>query len=267
VNGHIKPKQELAMSRSFAQASILAMTLGIAALGPTLTPAAALTHPGSLSERLPSLPVQTTQTAPGASLHPSSSTIHLPQITPTASGGSAHPGSTTVLPTQTPHPGISTVQPTQTPHPGISKIKLPEYPMPGSGPTPLPHPVDDICPFNKLKCPPKDPNGPGTAGNPQGLGGQTYPSGGPVVIVAPSPVFQAPVPVYQAPVPVYQDHRPVVTATNAPAAVTKAPCNCLTKQYLSDGSVLFQDICTRETAMATPDELRAQAQAAAPTVR
>jgi hypothetical protein len=28
-------------------------------------------------------------------------------------------------------------------------------------------------------------------------------------------------------------------------------CNCLTKQYLNDGSVLFQDICTREAAIAT----------------
>jgi len=57
----------------------------------------------------------------------------------------------------------------------------------------------------------------------------------------------------------------VVTTTNAPAVVT-APCNCLTKQYLSDGSVLFKDLCTKEAAMATPDELKAQAQAA-PTVR
>jgi hypothetical protein len=31
--------------------------------------------------------------------------------------------------------------------------------------------------------------------------------------------------------------------------------------------VLFRDICTREAAMATPDQLRAQTQAAAPTVR
>jgi hypothetical protein len=32
------------------------------------------------------------------------------------------------------------------------------------------------------------------------------------------------------------------------AAAPAAPCNCLTKQYLPDGSVLFQDICTREAA-------------------
>jgi hypothetical protein len=28
-------------------------------------------------------------------------------------------------------------------------------------------------------------------------------------------------------------------------------CNCLTKRYLGDGSVLFQDICTKEAATAT----------------
>ena len=123
--------------------------------------------------------------------------------------------------------------------------------------------MDKICPFNKFKCPPKPPVGPSSASNPPqapGLtpppsGGQTYPSGsaGPVVVV-------------QTPPPVVQLPRPIVTATNA-APVTTAPCNCLTKQYLQDGSVLFTDICTREAAMATPDELKAQGQAVAPTVR
>jgi len=65
--------------------------------------------------------------------------------------------------------------------------------------------------------------------------------------------------------PVYQAPRPVVTATNASAVATTAPCNRLTKQYLDDGSVLFQDLRTKEAAMATPDESRAQAQA--PAVR
>jgi len=51
---------------------------------------------------------------------------------------------------------------------------------------------------------------------------------------------------------------PVQTATSP------APCTCLTKQYLQDGSVLFKDTCTREEAMATPDELRAQAQGVSP---
>jgi hypothetical protein len=52
----------------------------------------------------------------------------------------------------------------------------------------------------------------------------------------------------------------LVTAPVDTAATPTAPCNCLTKQYLDDGSVLFQDICTKEAAMATPDELKAQAQ-------
>jgi hypothetical protein len=50
---------------------------------------------------------------------------------------------------------------------------------------------------------------------------------------------------------------PVVT-------VPSAPCNCLTKKYLEDGSVLFRDVCTKEAAIATPDELKAQLQGAGP---
>jgi hypothetical protein len=52
--------------------------------------------------------------------------------------------------------------------------------------------------------------------------------------------------------------------TAVDTAATTAPCNCLTKQYLDDGSVLFQDICTKEAALATPDELKAQAQGVPP---
>jgi hypothetical protein len=48
--------------------------------------------------------------------------------------------------------------------------------------------------------------------------------------------------------------------TTAPTA----PCTCLTKNYLADGSVLFKDVCTKEAAMATPDELKAQMQGARP---
>jgi hypothetical protein len=54
----------------------------------------------------------------------------------------------------------------------------------------------------------------------------------------------------------------------APAVTTAAAnCNCLTKEYLPDGSVLFKDLCTKEAAMATPDELKAQAQGQGPQVR
>jgi hypothetical protein len=45
----------------------------------------------------------------------------------------------------------------------------------------------------------------------------------------------------------------------APAAqVVQAPCNCLTKQNLPDGSVLFQDICTKESAIAAPPAVGAR---------
>jgi hypothetical protein len=47
---------------------------------------------------------------------------------------------------------------------------------------------------------------------------------------------------------------PVATVTG-PA---NGPCTCLTKTYLTDGSVKFTDVCTKETAVATPDDLRAQ---------
>jgi hypothetical protein len=51
-------------------------------------------------------------------------------------------------------------------------------------------------------------------------------------------------------------------ATGGVASGPSAPCNCLTKRYLGDGSVLFTDLCTKEQAMAAPDELRAQQQGA-----
>jgi hypothetical protein len=68
---------------------------------------------------------------------------------------------------------------------------------------------------------------------------------------------------YQAALPV-GDVDGVATPVAADAAVAAGPCNCLTKQYLDDGSVLFKDICTKEAALATPDELKAQAQGVAP---
>jgi hypothetical protein len=48
-------------------------------------------------------------------------------------------------------------------------------------------------------------------------------------------------------------------AVSGPAPVN-GPCSCLTKTYLSDGSVQFADVCTKESAIATPDQLRAQSQ-------
>jgi hypothetical protein len=48
----------------------------------------------------------------------------------------------------------------------------------------------------------------------------------------------------------------------SPHAAAAPSCNCLTKQYLQDGSVLFRDVCTHEAAMATQADLRAQQAAA-----
>ena len=53
-------------------------------------------------------------------------------------------------------------------------------------------------------------------------------------------------------------------ATTPVTTTPTAPCTCLTKNYLTDGSVLFKDVCTKETAVATPDELKAQMQGARP---
>jgi hypothetical protein len=116
-------------------------------------------------------------------------------------------------------------------------------------------PVDDICPFNPLKCQKPDPTPtPSTSG-----GGPSYPSGGagPVVIFAPPSVDQAPGTVVTAagPAATVVATRPATAVVAAnPAPVATEPCNCLTKQYLDDGSVLFRDICTKEAAMATPAE-------------
>ena len=35
-------------------------------------------------------------------------------------------------------------------------------------------------------------------------------------------------------------------------------CNCLTKQTLADGSVLFADICTQQSAIATQQAMSAR---------
>jgi hypothetical protein len=53
----------------------------------------------------------------------------------------------------------------------------------------------------------------------------------------------------------------VQPAYTAPVAGNNCNCctTCLTKTYLNDGSVMFQDVCTQEAAIATPEELRAQA--------
>ena len=55
-----------------------------------------------------------------------------------------------------------------------------------------------------------------------------------------------------------------VASTPVTTPVAKDACTCLTKTYLPDGSVVFKDVCTKEMAMATPEELKAQAEGAPP---
>ena len=72
--------------------------------------------------------------------------------------------------------------------------------------------------------------------------------GVPSAVAVPAPVQAVPAPVQAVPARV-----------SAPAAqVVQAPCNCLTKQNLPDGSVLFQDICTKESAIAAPPAVGAR---------
>jgi hypothetical protein len=78
-------------------------------------------------------------------------------------------------------------------------------------------------------------------------------------------------PVEHRPYEVIGGERTVINQVNAPAPVTHVsapvnavaqqptePCNCLTKQYLKGSSVLFSDTCTKESALATPAQARAQ---------
>jgi hypothetical protein len=96
-------------------------------------------------------------------------------------------------------------------------------------------------------------------------GGQSYPSGGagPVVILAPPVDVQTPGVVITTTRPVARATAtyPVPATATYPVTAATEPCNCLTKQYLDDGSVLFRDICTTEAAIATPAELKAQSKA------
>jgi hypothetical protein len=237
-------KQEPAMSRRstptalFRKSALLATALGFVALGSIMPAAAKPTSTGaghSVSQisRLPPRVMQPTNT--GAS-HSVSEISHLPPrvMQPTNTGAAKPISGTAQLP------------------PNRIQQTLPIGPI---------RAVDDICLLNKYKCPPKKPTGGG--GGPQNPGsnpsmpGGPYPTGGmgPVVISAPPVVVSAPGRVITAAAPVA-----TTTATTATAAATE-PCNCLTKQYLEDGSVLFRDLCTKEAAVATPADLKAPANA------
>ena len=129
----------------------------------------------------------------------------------------------------------------------------------GHGPVVNPnHPPIHICPLYSPECkgPPRaNPN------PPAGGHGPVVINPPPVIVAAPPIVVAAPPPVIARPQPVYAA-RPMqaqAPSTNAnPNVASGEPCNCLTKQYQQDGSVVFRDLCTHEAAMATQADLQAQ---------
>lgn len=129
----------------------------------------------------------------------------------------------------------------------------------GHGPVMNPnHPPIHICPLYSPECkgPPRaNPN------PPAGGHGAVVINRPPVIVAAPPVVVAAPLPVIAQPQPVYaarpmQRQAPSTSAN--PTVASDEPCNCLTKQYLQDGSVVFRDLCTHEAAMATQADLQAQ---------
>jgi len=52
---------------------------------------------------------------------------------------------------------------------------------------------------------------------------------------------------------------PAQPVASTPVAGTNRPGNCLTKQFMADGSLLFKDLCTNEFAVASPEQLKAEA--------
>jgi len=131
----------------------------------------------------------------------------------------------------------------------------------GHGPVVNPnHPPIHICPLYSPECkgPPKaNPN----PNPPAGGHGPIVVNPPPVIVAAPPIVVTAPPPVIARPQPVYAG-RPMhaqAPSTNAsPNVASGEPCNCLTKQYQQDGSVVFRDLCTHEAAIATQADLQAQ---------
>jgi hypothetical protein len=81
---------------------------------------------------------------------------------------------------------------------------------------------------------------------PPGVNWPLYPKPGKPVHWPIKPVYH---PIYK-PVPVVVS-RPVYVAAR-PVSYTPGPCTCLSKEYTSQGAVLFKDRCTTEMAMNPP---------------
>jgi hypothetical protein len=93
-----------------------------------------------------------------------------------------------------------------------------------------------------IKIIPSNPSKP----KPPGVNWPLYPKPGKPVHWPTKPVYH---PIYK-PVPVVVS-RPIYVAAR-PVAYTPGPCTCLSKEYTSQGAVVFKDRCTAEMAMNPP---------------
>jgi hypothetical protein len=112
-----------------------------------------------------------------------------------------------------------------------------------------------VCELPKPEPQPVGPR-PGPDGGDHGWNQWHNRHGGPEIVVEGIPEATA-APAPSAPVRISAPAQSAPVRVSAPGPQAE-PCNCLTKQSLPDGSVLFQDICTKESAIATPQAVGAR---------
>lgn len=170
----------------FRTSSYLAIALSVTAIASATSPAAALSSQflGGAGSHL------ATQFHPApaiASVQPSQQVSHL--------GAKTADYPPNIKLPQTPGTTVGSSMYPMPKYPGVGSIlKKPQIPV-AELPTPkIPIPIDNVCPDNPLKCPPKGSGSNGGAGGGQsGKNSGGGASGGPVVIIAPQVPVQVPV--------------------------------------------------------------------------
>jgi len=220
-------------SRSFPRASFLTIALGLTALGSTLTPTGAYAHfsGGSFAGNISSVG--------GSGLG------HVPTSTviagaPVAMDGHSIARSSAIarLPASSGKTGGHSV-PRST---EIARLPTPTSTGGSSIPT-----TTKIPQFPRPPLPPAPGTGPNVKPPPPPV------ATGPIGIAIDVPVG----------IPVGGTADGASGGTEGGQASGATNCNCLTKQYLSNGSVLFRDLCTKEAAIATLADPKGQANASA----
>ena len=196
----------------FRKSTFLAIALSATAIGVAIDPAAALSSQLLGGARLSG------QFHPGpSSVQPSQQVSHieptksLPPKIQVAGSPATSPATAQIPMPKYPSGMSSTIKPSELGKLAAQQLPPPVY-KPGNG-------IDNVCPFNKFKCPPTGSNG-GSGG---GSSGSNSSGGGPVVILAPQVPIQVPVQVPIAvPVPV-RVATAVSTAVAAPARPSVTP--------------------------------------------